>query len=206
MAAQKLDNTLYVKMNSRGRPDWVRELQGRPRSLLHKNALLEADGAVKAFSQRSTGLRPVLALPGDNHLIDEEFMRCLRFLFEVRAWKQGLPVHTKLDDLSALLELSNLCWATTTKPRNFAWIARALDIWLEGAVPGLSGPKAIARCLLAFHPRAQSIATTPLRIFNFRDFGDAPVRGHVSCLLYLWRHAPWSLARTPCCCMACCTD
>lgn len=55
VAAQKLDNTLYVKMNSRGRPlTGFENFKADLEALLHKNpALLESDGAaVKAFSHK----------------------------------------------------------------------------------------------------------------------------------------------------------
>ncbi len=39
-------------------------------------------------------------------------MRYLRFLFEVRAWKLGLPVHTGLDDLPPSRTYPKRCWAT----------------------------------------------------------------------------------------------
>lgn len=205
VAAQKLDNTLYVKMNSRGRPlTGFENFKADLEALLHKNpALLESDGAaVKAFSHKIDTDWADLFWPyrGENHLIDEECVRYLRFLFEVRAWKQGLSVQTSLSDLRALSVLSKALLGNQAPAANdnLDWIARALDVWLTVQSAGLTGPQAIGALFATLFTRDTAcIASTPLRIFNFRDYGDAPVgvdMFHACCRLYGTR--PWSLAHT----------
>ena len=205
VAAQKLDNTLYVKMNSRGRPlTGFENFKADLEALLHKNpALLESDGAaVKAFSHKIDTDWADLFWPyrGEKHLIDEECVRYLRFLFEVRAWKQGLSVQTSLSDLRALSVLSKALLGNQASAAhdNLDWIARALDVWLTVQSAGFSGPQAIGPLFATLFTRdTESIASTPLRIFNFRDYGDAPVgvdMFHACCRLYGTR--PWSLAHT----------
>ena len=115
--------------------------------MLHKNpALLEADGAaVKGvFAQDRHGLgRPILDLPGDNHLIDEECVRYLRFLFEVRAWKLGLPCTRAWTTPSALSNLSEalLGHQASAAHGNLDWIGRALDVWLTVQSGGFDWPQ-----------------------------------------------------------------
>lgn len=201
VAAQKLDNTLYVKMNSRGRPlTGFENFKAELEALLHKNPEIATD-AVKAFSHKiDTDWADLFwHYRGDNHLIDKECVRYLRFLLEVRAWKRGLAVQTGHDDLRALAALSQslLGSAAASAREDFDWIVQALDVWLAVHSAGVTGPQAIAPLFARLFTREGGGAATPLRIFNFRDFGDAPVGVdlfHACCRLYGTR--PWSLAHT----------
>ena len=201
VAAQKLDNTLYVKMNSRGRPlTEFENFKAELEALLHKNPTI-APAAVKTFSEKiDTNWADLFwHYRGENHLIDEEFMRYLRFLMEVRAWKHGHSVQTKQGDLQALMRLSELLLGSSAADasEDFAWITQALDIWLETDAQGTRKPKAIAALFSGLFTREANSATTPLRIFNFRDFGEAPVGVdlfHACCALYSTR--PWKLPHT----------
>lgn len=201
VAAQKLDNTLYVKMNSRGRPltdfeNFKAELE----ALLHRNPTIDPADA-KTFSEKiDTDWSDLFwGYRGDDHLIDEEFMRYLRFLMEVRAWRRGHGVQTKQANLQALMSLSNLLLGSSAAnaQEDFAWIMQALDVWLEADASGTPKPKAVAALFSELFTREASSATTPLRIFNFRDFGEAPVGVdlfHACCALY-GTH-PWKLPHT----------
>lgn len=201
VAAEKLENTLYVKMNSRGRPlTDFENFKAEFEALLHCNPAIDPATA-KTFSEKiDTDWADLFwGYRGDNHLIDEEFMRYLRFLMEVRAWKRGYGVQTKQGDLPALMRLSNLLLGSTAADasEDFAWITQALNIWLEGDASGKHKPKAIAALFSELFTREASSATTPLRIFNFRDFGEAPVGVdlfHACCELYGTR--PWKLTHT----------
>lgn len=201
VAAQQLDNTLYVKMNSRGRPlTEFENFKADLEALLHKNPAIDGT-TVKTFSHKiDTNWADLFwQYRGRNDLIDEECMRYLRFLFEVRAWKHGLPVQTGLGDLKALTVLSESLLGSMAPcaQTDFDWIAQALDVWLEDSADGIPKPKAINSLFSELFTREAHIATTPLRIFNFRDFGDAPVgvdMFHACCMLYGTR--PWSLAHT----------
>lgn len=201
VAAQKLDNTLYVKMNSRGRPlTEFENFKAELEALLHKNPAIDP-AAVKTFAEKiDTDWADLFwHYRGDNHLIDEEFMRYLRFLLEVRAWQRGHEVQSKEGDQQALMRLSNLLLGNNAAhaPEDFAWISLALDVWLDTDAQGARKPKAIAALFSELFTREASSVTTPLRIFNFRDFGDAPVGVdlfHACCALYGTR--PWKLPHT----------
>lgn len=201
VAAQKLDNTLYVKMNSRGRPlTEFENFKAELEALLHKNTAVDP-AAVKTFAEKiDTDWADLFwHYRGGNHLIDEEFMRYLRFLMEVRAWQRGYEVQSKEGDLQTLMRLSSLLLGSSAAhaPEDFAWITQALDIWLETDAQGTRKPKAIAALFSELFTREASSATTPLRIFNFRDFGEAPVGVdlfHACCALYGTR--PWKLPHT----------
>lgn len=201
VAAQQLDNTLYVKMNSRGRPltdfeNFKAELE----ALLHQNPAMNG-AEVDAFSRKvDTDWADLFwQYRGENHLLDEECMRFMRFLFEVRAWKHGLPVQSSGSDLKALTLLSEavLGISSPDSSNDFTWIVQALDALVERDAYGVCKPKAIATLFDQIFTREALGASTPLRIFNFRDFGDAPVGVdlfHACCRLYGTR--AWSLAHT----------
>lgn len=201
VAAQKLDNSLYVKMNSRGRPLTAFEnFKADLEALLHRS-LGKDDPAVNAFSRKiDTDWADLFwQYRGDNDLIDEEFMRYLRFLFEVRAWWRGLPVQTSHGDLKALTVLAESLLDNEARDarEDFNWIVKMLDIWLEDGADAVRKPKAIPALFSQLFTREAHNAATPLRIFNFRDFGDATVgvdMFHACCALYGTR--PWSLAHT----------
>ncbi|MBP9942222.1 MAG: DUF262 domain-containing protein, partial [Comamonas sp.] len=135
VAAQKLDNTLYVKMNSRGRPlTEFENFKAELEALLHRNPAIDPADA-KVFSEKiDTDWSDLFwGYRGDDRLIDEEFMRYLRFLMEVRAWRRGHRVQSKQGNLQALMSLSTLLLDSTAAhaQEDFAWIVQALDIWLE---------------------------------------------------------------------------
>lgn len=201
VAAQRLDNNLYVKMNSRGRPltefeNFKAELEAQ----LRKNPSI-ASSAVDAFSRKiDTDWSDLFwQYRGKDDLIDEECMRFLRCLFEVLAWKRGLPVHVGHGELKPLTSLAEALLGCTTPNSgdDFDWIMRALDAWLEEGVHGVCKPRAIGPLFAEIFTREAHSATTPLRIFNFREFGDAPVgvdMFHACCVLYGTDH--WRLAHT----------
>lgn len=201
VAAQRLDNALYVKMNSRGRPlTEFENFKAEFEALLHKNPAIDPADA-KTFSEKiDTDWSDLFwGYRGDDHLIDEEFMRYLRFLMKVRAWRRGHGVRTKQGDLQALMSLSNLLLgsAAAYAQEDFAWIMQALDIWLEADASGTRKPKAVAALFSELFTREASSATIPLRIFNLRKFGEAPVGVdlfHACCALY-GTH-PWNLPHT----------
>lgn len=215
VAAQQLDNTLYVKMNSRGRPlTEFENFKADLEALLHKNPAIDGK-AVNAFSRKidtdwadlfweycKEQIKIEIARNDgidSKDLVDNKCMRYLRFLFEVLAWKRNLPVQTGHGDLKALTVLSeSLLGNAAPDARNdFDWIVEAMDVWLENGVNGVRKPKAIGALFSLLFTREAHSATTPLRIFNFRDFGDAPVgvdMFHACCMLY--GTGPWKLPHT----------
>lgn len=202
VAAQKLDNTLYVKMNSRGRPlTEFENFKADLEAMLAKNPVIDPT-ALTTFSRSiDTRWADLFWQFRDKkiNLIDKEFMHYVRFLLEVRAWQRGHAVQVKQGDLQAVTRLSAqlLGNAAPHASENFAWIMQALDVWLEKDSNGTAKPKDIDQLFAQLFTRDPSAATAPLRIFNFRDFGDAPVGVnlfHACCALYGTR--PWSLAHT----------
>ena len=199
VAAQKLDNTLYVKMNSRGRPlTEFENFKAELEALLRENSTIPGD-EVDVFSHRiDTDWADLFwEYRGDNHLIDEEFMRYMRFLFEVQAWKQGLAVDLRHSDLKALNGLATeLLGSTAADAHNvFAWMVQAFNVWIQAQADGICGAKAIGPLFSQFFTRQATNSTTPLRIFNFRDFDELGVdMFHACCELY--GTGRWRLAHT----------
>jgi len=201
VAVQQLNNNLYVKMNSRGRPltefeNFKAELEAQ----LRKNPSI-ASTAIDAFSRKiDTDWSDLFwQYRGGNNQIDEECMRYLRFLFEVLAWKRGIAVNMSHSNSKALSSLAELLLGRLAKHASddFEWIVRALDIWLEDAGQGIRKPKAIRGLFSQLFIRESHNATIPLRIFNFRDFKDVSIGVdmlHACCALYGPR--PWTLAHT----------
>jgi hypothetical protein len=199
VAAQKLDNTLYVKMNSRGRPlTEFENFKAELEALLRQNPAIPAT-AVDAFSHKiDTDWADIFwKYRGGKHLIDEEFLRYLRFLFEVQAWKLGLAVDLNHSDLKSLTELSKKLLGSTAEDAHkvFDWMVQALDVWLQAQADGVCKPKAIGSLFSEFFTRQATTSTTPLLIFNFRDFDESGVdMFHACCALY--GTGRWRLAHT----------
>lgn len=198
---QKFDNTLYVKMNSRGRPlTEFENFKAELEALLRKNTAIP-DSAVDTFSRKiDTDWSDLFwQYRGDNDLIDEEFMRYLRFLFEVLGWKRGRAVNAWHGDLKSLSSLSEqlLGSQAPNASDDFDWIMQALDVWMEDDTQGVRRPKAIGPLFSEIFTREAHSAAVPLQIFNFPDSGETPVgmdMFHASCALYGTRR--WSLAHT----------
>ena len=201
VAAQKLDNTLYIKMNSRGRPlTEFENFKADLEALLHKNPAIPKE-TVDLFSHNiDTDWADLFwQYRDDNNLIDEESLRYLRFLFEVQAWKRGIPVNTRHNDLQAVDAIAKPLFGNGAQhaKEDFNWMVQALDVWLESDASGVRKPKAVGRMFSELFTREASSATTPLRVFNFGEFGDTPVDVnllHACCKLYGTRS--WSLPHT----------
>lgn len=199
VAAQKLDNTLYVKMNSRGKPlTEFENFKAELEALLRQNSSIP-DAEVEAFSHKiDTDWADLFwEYRGNNHLIDEEFMRYMRFLFEVQAWKGGLAVDLSHSDLKALNALATELLGSTAADAQkvFDWMVQALHVWLQAQANGICGSKAIKPLFSQLFTRQATNATTPLRIFNFRDFNELGVdMFHACCELY--GTGRWRLAHT----------
>jgi hypothetical protein len=196
----KLNHTLYVKMNSRGRPlTEFENFKADLEALLQQN-FGKDDAAVKDFSHKiDTDWADLFwKYRGENDLIDEECMRYLRFLFEVRAWKHRFIVKTDHNDLRALTLLSeSLLGRNAPSARtDFEWIVRALDVWMENGGNGIRKPKDISALFSQIFTRQAHPATTPLRVFNFGAFDSAVGVDlfHACCVEYGTRS--WSLAHT----------
>lgn len=199
------NNTLYVKMNSRGKPlTEFENFKAELEALMRANPAISEDAA-RAFSQSidTTWADLFWQYRGDNDLIDEECMRYLRFLAEVLAWKQGIPVdHASPHDARELVRLAQALFGAHS-PRaeqasdTLRWIVHALDVWLETGVYGPRKPRAIEAMFSQLFAREVHDAPQPLRVFNFGEFGTAPVGVnlfHACCRLY--GTGSWKLPHT----------
>ncbi len=196
------NNTLYVKMNSRGRPlTEFENFKADLEALMRDNPAI-ADETKRHFSDRIDTVWADLFwnYRGNNHLIDEEIMRYLRFLAEVRAWQQKLQVnHLSLNDAQELARLAQSLLGPNAEHTGASanWICRALDVWLEEAAPGQHKPRHVRALFEQWFTRASTTATEPLRVFNFRDFDEREIgvdMFHACCNLYGTRS--WRLAHT----------
>lgn len=198
-----LDNSLYVKMNSRGKPltafeNFKAELEG----LLRENSHIPRE-KLEDFSRKVDTEWADLFwhYRGNNDLIDEEFTRYLRFLFEVLAWKdQTLKVnHLSSNDAQELGRLANELLGPGSKRGGecLDWITQALNVWLDVAVNGVRKPRPIKQLFEQLFTRSSNADTLPLRVFNFRDFDEAQIgvdMFRACCDLYGTR--AWRLAHT----------
>ena len=200
------NNTLYVKMNSRGKP--LTEFENFKAEL---EALMRANTAaisLQAQQDFSHSIDTVWAdlfwlYRGKDHLIDEEYMRYLRFLTEVLAWKQGMHVdHQSPHDARELTRLAQALFSAQSAKAAQAgecldWMVQALDVWLELGADGLRKPRPIQQFFEQLFTRTGTCATVPLLVFNFREFNEQTVgvdMFRACCNLYGTR--PWRLAHT----------
>ena len=199
------NNSLYVKMNSRGKPlTEFENFKAELEDLMRANPAISQD-AVRAFSQSidTTWADLFWQYRGDNDLIDEECMRYLRFLTEVLAWKHGIPVdHASPHDARELVCLAQALFGAQSPRADQAgetlrWMTHALDVWLENGADGPRKPLAIDALFSQLFTREAHDAAQPLRVFNFGEFGTAPVEVnlfHACCRLY--GAGPWKLPHT----------
>ena len=199
------NNSLYVKMNSRGKPlTEFENFKAELEDLMRANPAISQD-AVRAFSQSidTTWADLFWQYRGDNDLIDEECMRYLRFLTEVLAWKHGIPVdHASPHDARELVRLAQALFGAQSPSADQAgetlhWMTHALDVWLESGADGPRKPLAIDALFSQLFTREAHDAAQPLRVFNFGEFGTAPVEVnlfHACCRLY--GAGPWKLPHT----------
>jgi hypothetical protein len=192
VAAQQLNNSLYVKMNSRGRPlTEFENFKADLEALLVKNPVIDRT-LVEEFTHKidsewadlfweysKTEVEAVMSSKGmidSKVLLDDKCMRYLRFLFEVLAWKRHLKVHTGQGDLQALTILSEalLGHAAPDAQNDLNWIVKAFDIWLEKGVDGNPKPKAIHAFFSQLFTREALSKKMPLRVFSLPDFGVEP--------------------------------
>ena len=205
IAGTSESNTLYVKMNSRGKPlTEFENFKAELEALMRANPAISED-AVRAFSQSidTTWADLFWQYRGDNDLIDEECMRYLRFLAEVLAWKQGIPVdHASPHDARELVRLAQALFGVQSPCADQAgetlcWMTQALDVWLGSVADGPRKPRAIEALFSQLFTREAHDAPQPLRVFNFGEFGTAPVGVnlfHACCRLY--GKGSWKLPHT----------
>lgn len=118
----KMTDTLYVKMNSRGKP--LTEFEHF--KAYFEDVVNEVYDELKLtiVSQKFDSIWTDLfwKYRGDNNIIDEEFMRYFRFLSEALAWKNNVEI-LKKHDCFEIVDLLYNC------KENLDFFEQALDAW-----------------------------------------------------------------------------
>lgn len=126
MKENGLTDALYIKMNSRGKP-----LTPFENFKAHFEELLESahpdesrEFAIKVDTDWSDILWPYC---GDDHLIDDEFMRYFRFITEVCGWKSGVKFNdsTRVEILAELVYGAEAPDSTTSTK----FLLQSFNIW-----------------------------------------------------------------------------
>lgn len=185
MEALGLTNKLYIKMNSRGKPlTDFENFKANFEELLNKSH--PGNKAGEFSSKVDTDWADILwPYRGDNHLIDEEFMRYFRFLTEVRAWKNNIDFNSsdRVDDLA-----EKVYGATAPQAEESVdWLVQGFDVWKDKAIKIEFGK---------LFTRKDQGTTTLLRMFNFKGFDEETIG--VDLFGACCRHygSRWSFAHT----------
>jgi len=132
MAANGMTDVQYIKMNSRGKP-----------LTSFENFKVQFEGLIKAvYPDRAEDLARKLDTDwsdilwpyrGEDHLIDDEFMRHFRFVTEVCAWNctVAFAVDERADELAYLTGLAEVVYGPG-QPKageNLDFLFHAFDIW-----------------------------------------------------------------------------
>ncbi|MFM0375806.1 DUF262 domain-containing protein [Paraburkholderia strydomiana] len=126
--ANGLTDSLYIKMNSRGKP-----LTDFENFKAHFEALLKAAGHEKAetFTQNVDTVWSDILWPyrGDDSLIDDEFLRYFRFVTEINAWRSNVDFNddTRHDDLAERVYSAQAPRAA----ENVEFLFHAFDTWVN---------------------------------------------------------------------------
>lgn len=122
----KLTDDLYIKMNSRGKP-----LTPFENFKAQFEALLNNTGSSKAkefASKIDNAWADTLWLYKDaDHLIDDQFMRYFRFVFDLCTWREGGRSDSKinLEALAqSLFDIENI-----NSPDHLDFLFQAFDVW-----------------------------------------------------------------------------
>jgi len=154
MKANGLTDDLYIKMNSRGKPLTPFEnFKAYFESELKESRPDDAEYFAKKVDKDWSDI--LWNYCGDDHLIDDEFMRYFRFITEVCAWKDGgeFKDKTRDDDLAVRVYGHNATNATD----NLKFLFQAFDIWKSKEI------KSEFERILTSQPGGKS---APLLIFN----------------------------------------
>lgn len=181
MKANGLTDTLYIKMNSRGKPlTEFENFKAHFEEVLQKTHPDKAnDFAQKVDTDWSDILWPYR---GEDHLIDDEFMRYFRFITEVCAWKNGLVFKDGRD-----IELAEEVYGVNASNAvdNLVLLFQAFNVWKGKNV------KDEFEGLFTRHPAGTS---TPLLIF--RSFDSEGVDFFHACCRHYGTARQWTLADT----------
>ncbi|SMF94372.1 Uncharacterized conserved protein, contains ParB-like and HNH nuclease domains [Methylomagnum ishizawai] len=160
--AEQTASDLYIKMNSRGKP--LTEFENFKAQFIESlKAASHPEARVSDFAFKvDTAWSDILwRYRGDDHLIDDEFMRYFRFIAELHAWVGGVAfdAKTRLEDLAASVYAQDLRKATP----HLEFLFQSFDIWQGEDI------RAWFEARMTATPGGPSV---PLLLFN--AFGQAP--------------------------------
>ena len=115
-------DTLYVKMNSRGKPlTEFEHFKSFFQSVVKK---ICGDKMLDSIAQKFDGVWTDLfwKFRGDNDIIDEEFIRYFRFVSEILSWKNGIEI--LIDD-----DFFDITEKVYSNVENIEFLVLALDVW-----------------------------------------------------------------------------
>jgi hypothetical protein len=187
MKTNGLTDTLYIKMNSRGKPlTEFENFKAHFEEVLKKvYPAAQSSDVAQDFAQKvDTDWSDILwPYRGEDNLIDDEFMRYFRFITEVCAWKAGIEgfnATTRDDDLAEQVYSIKAPKAADS----LAFLFKAFDVWKGKVV------KVEFEDILASRSGGRS---TPLLMFNPFDKEGVDLF-HACCRHYGTRQ--WTLAHT----------
>lgn len=181
MKINGLTDELYIKMNSRGKP-----LTPFENFKAHFDDILRKVHPEKAsnFGKKVDTIWSDILWPyrGDDHLIDDEFMRYFRFLTDICAWKDEIAFKDNLrtDDLAVRVYGAD----AVNGINSLDFHIKAWDIWKEKNI------EVEFTSILTSQPCDSS---TPLLMFNAFE-NEGVDLFHACCRHYGTRH--WTLAHT----------
>jgi hypothetical protein len=185
MAADRLTDDPYIKMNSRGKPLTAFEnFKANFESLLKNQSLQNAeDFAKKVDAEWANTLWPYR---GSDNLIDDEFMRYFRFVTEVCAWQSGVSFSEKsrTDDLAEQVYAGN-----EKSTEHLEFLFQAFDVWHQKDI------KAEFDSLMTATPAGPSVLLALFNAFKNTPKDESPVDLFSACCRHYGK-AEWTLAHT----------
>ena len=185
----KLNDDLYIKMNSRGKPLTPFEnFKAHFETLLKSACPAQADDFAHRVDTVWTDV--IWDYKDADQLIDDQFMRYFRFVFDLCAWREGNRTDSKasLDQLAQSLFASDQAKAVEHLNFLFAafdvWVKldtrNAFNSWLRTADARSSS------ALLLFNPLRSQPVQSRIDLFGgcCRHYGDAEWSQSHSLLLY----------------------
>ncbi|WP_236167513.1 DUF262 domain-containing protein [Pseudomonas fulva] len=185
----KLNDDLYIKMNSRGKPLTPFEnFKAHFETLLKSACTTQADNFAHRVDTVWTDV--IWAYKDADQLIDDQFMRYFRFVFDLCAWREGNRADSKvsLDQLAQSLFASDQRKAAEHLNFLFAsfdiWVELdtrdAFNTWLRATNVGSSS------ALLLFNPLRTQPGQSRIDLFGgcCRHYGDSEWSQAHSLLLY----------------------
>lgn len=193
MAAGNKTDAQYIKMNSRGKP--LTHFENFKVEFEELVKAVHPDRAADIARKLDTAWSDILwPYRGDDNLIDDEFMRYFRFVTEVCAWKNTVPLPSdgRADDLAYLTELAEGVYrqGQAGASDSLGFLVHAFDTWQGHDIQGQYIKGEFEHILTTDRDQAQGP-----RLFSFRSFEKEGVDLFHACCRHYGSRA-WDLADT----------